>query len=85
MRTCNTFYDLLFVQQHVSTTVAIIIRVTYKNIRDPNKFVRKYKWTIHVLQRLSQTYYTVTKRQFCLPIKSNESQILKKTTKNIIS
>ena len=42
-------YDLLFVQQHVSTAVAIIIRVTYKNIMDQNKFVKLYKWTIQVL------------------------------------
>jgi sulfatase maturation enzyme AslB (radical SAM superfamily) len=74
-------YDLLFVQQQVSIAVAIIIRVTYKNIRNPNKFVKTYKWTTQILQRLSQTFYTVTKRQFCLPLKPNGSQILKKPHK----
>ena len=35
-------YHLLFGHQHVLIAVAII-KVTYKNIREPNKFVKIYK------------------------------------------
>jgi len=36
-------YHLLFVHSHVSIAVAIIFRVAYKNIRNENKFIKKYK------------------------------------------
>jgi hypothetical protein len=51
-----------FVHQHVSIAV-MIIRVTEKNIRNPNKFV-----TIQFLQIISQTYL-VTDWQFYHPLK----------------
>jgi len=36
-------YHLLFGHQHVLLAVAIIIKETYKNIRNPNKLVKLYK------------------------------------------
>jgi hypothetical protein len=41
--TQDVFYHLLFVHQHVSITVAIIIGVIYRNVRNPNKYVKLYK------------------------------------------
>jgi len=33
-------YHLLFVQHGISISVVFIIWVTYKNIRNPNKFIK---------------------------------------------
>jgi len=44
--------------------VAIIIRVAHKNIRNPTNPLKCIKSTTQFLQRMPQTYYTVTRRQF---------------------
>ena len=41
MHICNMCFHL-HVHQRVSVAVAIIIRVIYKNIRDPNKLFKMY-------------------------------------------
>jgi hypothetical protein len=55
-------YCLVFVRQHVSIGVAIIIRADYKNIGNPTKFVTT------VFQRLYnefKTFFVKTERLVC--------------------
>jgi hypothetical protein len=80
----HTCLSVIIRSPDFSIVVSVIFRIVYKNIINPDKFVEmSYNSTTHFVNRMHQLYYTVTKRQLYLTLKSNKIYFLKTSIKRI--